>query len=337
MKKIKVFETSSGTPIYQIPIEAFPGLWSYAYLVIHEEFKALIDTGSGFGESENHLLSGIREVGIIRKGEIFALEDLTHVLITHGHIDHFGGLSAIRAHSNARVGVHELDRRKLTRFHERSTINLNRLGDYLIEAGVDTEAREDMLEFYRFTRQLFESVVVDFGYEEVNMQLGPFQFVHVPGHSGGHVVIRLDDFLFCGDHILTDITPHQAPEQLSSWCGLNHYLNSLEIVEQWAGDINLTLCGHKRVISDLPARISEIRNMHMDRLEEVHQFFQTPNTIAALSDSLFGEVIGFNTLLAIEEAGAHVEYLYQRGMLAIENYDQLERSNGPFVLNYRSL
>jgi glyoxylase-like metal-dependent hydrolase (beta-lactamase superfamily II) len=150
-------------------------------------------------------------------------------------------------------------------------------------------------------------------------------------------VIRLDDILFCGDHILTDITPHQAPEQLSSWCGLNHYLNSLEIVEQWAGDINLTLCGHKRVISDLPTRISEIRNMHMDRLEEVLQFFQMPNTIAALSNSLFGEVNGFNALLAIEEAGAHVEYLYQRGMLAIENYEQLERSNGPVVLNYRSL
>jgi len=337
MKKIEFFETSNEIPIYQIPLEAFPGFWTYAYLVMHEEFKVLIDAGSGFGESKNQLVQGIQESGISIQGGSFSLSDLTHILITHGHIDHFGGLSEICSSTNALVGVHELDRRNLTSFHERRSINMRRLGEYLIEAGEDTEEREGMLEFYRFTRQLFESVDVDFGFEEINMQLGPFQFVHVPGHSGGHVVIRLDDILFCGDHILTDITPHQVPEQLSSWCGLTHYLNSLEIVERWAGDINLSLCGHKQVISDLPARISEIRNMHMDRLEEVLQFFQTPGTIAALSISLFGEVNGFNALLAIEEAGAHVEYLYQRGMLTIENYDQLERSNGPVVLIYRSL
>ena len=336
MKKIELFETSSRIPIYQIPIEAFPGLWAYAYLVIHEEFSVLIDTGSGFGESENQLLSGIREAGIIEKGEIFSLEDLTHVLITHGHIDHFGGLSEICSQTDALVGVHELDRRNLTSFHERHAINLHKLSDYLIEAGVNGEKRESMLDFYRFTMQLFNSVDVDIGYEEINMQLGPFRFLHVPGHSGGHIVIRLDDILFCGDHILSDITPHQAPEQLSTWCGLNHYLKSLELVEQWAGDVQMALCGHKRVITDLPARISEIKHMHMDRLEEVLLFFRSPNTVDALSESLFGKVNGFNALLAIEEAGAHVEYLYQRGMLTIENYDQLEGSNSPVVLNYRA-
>lgn len=45
---------------------------------------------------------------------------------------------------------------------------------------------------------------------------------------------------------------------------------------------------------------------------------------------------GFDGLLAIEEAGAHVEYLYQRGMLGIENYVQLERSKGPVALRYQA-
>lgn len=336
MNNIENFETSQGTPIYQIPIEAFPGLWTYAYLVVYEGLNVLIDTGSGVGEAGDQLLDGIQEAGRRSNGDGFSIEKLTHVLITHGHIDHYGGLKEIRKRTNSLVGVHELDRRNITRFLERRTINLHNLGDYLVGAGVNGEKRESMLDFYRYTLQLFDSEEIDFGYEECNLQLGPFHFLHVPGHSAGHVAIRLDDVLFCGDHVLNGITPHQAPEELSSWCGLNHYLRSLALLDAWAGDITISLGGHKQIITDLHTRISEIKQMHMDRLEEVLRFFKSPNTVDALSESLFGEMLGFDGLLAIEEAGAHVEYLYQRGKLGIENYGQLERSNGPVALRYQA-
>ena len=50
-----------------------------------------------------------------------------------------------------------------------------------------------------------------------------------------------------------------------------------------------------------------------------------PLTIAEVSRKLFGTVKGYNILLALEETGAHVEYLYQRGMLRIENLAELEQ------------
>ena len=38
-------------------------------------------------------------------------------------------------------------------------------------------------------------------------------------------------------------------------------------------------------------------------------------------------VLGDGSLVgAIEEAGAHVEYLYQRGLLGIDNLDEIENS-----------
>jgi hypothetical protein len=67
----------------------------------------------------------------------------------------------------------------------------------------------------------------------------------------------------------------------------------------------------------------------------VLDFFKTANTIRALSQHLFGDVRGYNVLLAIEEAGAHVEYLYQRGRLRIENLDEYERADGPLPIMYR--
>jgi glyoxylase-like metal-dependent hydrolase (beta-lactamase superfamily II) len=333
--EIQAFETSMGARVYQIPIEAFPGLWTFAYLVALADELVLIDSGSGIGDSNQQLSDGITEAGLTNTDHKFRLEDLTHVLITHGHIDHFGGLNYILSRSNALVGVHELDRRNLTNYEERRVIILHRMENYLIEAGVEAESRENLLGFYRYTKQLFKSAPVDFSYEKIGMTLGEFEFLHVPGHCAGHVVIRLHDILFCGDHILTDITPHQAPEQLTAWTGLDHYLHSLDAVEQWSDGINLALCGHKKVITDLPARITEIRAMHMERLDLVMEFFGSANTIQDLSKSLFGTANGYNALLAIEEAGAHVEYLYQRGKLAIENYDQLESTEEPSTLFYK--
>jgi glyoxylase-like metal-dependent hydrolase (beta-lactamase superfamily II) len=335
VEELRVFETSSGARVYQIPMEAFLGLITFAYLVIHEDLRVLIDAGSGYGDSNQQLISGIQEAGLIDCGRKFGLEDLSHVLITHGHIDHFGGLQEIKSRSNAIVGVHELDRRNITNYKERRALISRRLETYLIEAGVESVSRENLLGLYRFTKQLFHSVQIDFIYNASGIQLGDFEFLHVPGHCAGHVVIRLHDILFCGDHILTDITPHQTPEQLVAWMGLGHYLHSLDRVETWAADIKLALCGHKQVINDLPARITEIRDMHIERLEEVMEFFQSPQTIHSLSKSLFGEANGYNALLAVEEAGAHVEYLYQRGRLAIDNYEQIESTFEPIPHFYK--
>jgi len=337
VKELQAFETSEGTHIYQIPLEAFPGFWSHAYLVIYDDLFVLIDTGSGFGDSNHQLTNGIQEAGMIESGRSLTIDDLSHVLITHGHIDHFGGLTDIVSRSKALVGVHELDRRNLTNYEERRVIISRRMEEYLIEAGVGEEMRKNLLGLYRYTKELFSSVQVDFTYEAIGMHLGPFDFMHVPGHCAGHVVIRLDDILFCGDHILTDITPHQAPEQLTSWTGLDHYLHSLEALEDWADGVSLALCGHKEVITDLTGRIAEIRDTHMERLEKVMEFFSSPNTILELSKTLFGEVNGYNSLLAIEEAGAHVEYLYQRGRIGIENFDELGMSIKPIPLYYKSL
>ncbi len=62
-----------------------------------------------------------------------------------------------------------------------------------------------------------------------------------------------------------------------------------------------------------------------------------PNSVSEVSHALFGEVFGYNVLLALEEAGAHVEYLYQHGLLEIENLADLENLRGPAPIRYRRL
>ncbi len=69
------------------------------------------------------------------------------------------------------------------------------------------------------------------------------------------------------------------------------------------------------------------------RLQAVLDLLTVPRTIAEISARLFPEVRGYNVLLALEETGAHVEYLAQRGQIGLEN---LEATDGvcPVPLRY---
>jgi glyoxylase-like metal-dependent hydrolase (beta-lactamase superfamily II) len=271
--EIQVYRTPKGATIFQLPLEEFPGMWGFAYLILVKDnggdlYRVLVDTGSGIGESNRGLEAGFQAASRLTGQEI-SFSSLTHILITHGHIDHIGGLSYICPRTTARIGVHELDRRILTNYEERLTIISRRLGEFLLEAGVSFEQRENLLAMYQFTKSLFHSVSVDFTLEAAGMRLGPFQFFHVPGHSAGHVVIRLDDIILSGDHVLNQTSPHQSPEHLTLSTGLDHYLHSLETFKNWAGNPRLTLGGHKTPIIDLSSRIDEIRRLHEDRLQQV--------------------------------------------------------------------
>jgi hypothetical protein len=46
---------------------------------------------------------------------------------------------------------------------------------------------------------------------------------------------------------------------------------------------------------------------------------------------MYPGVTGWDVLLAIEEVGAHVEHLYERGDLLVANLGELEREENPAI------
>jgi glyoxylase-like metal-dependent hydrolase (beta-lactamase superfamily II) len=331
---MNTYQTSGKADIYQVQIHEFPQLIGKVYLVFYGKYRVLIDTGSGFGDSNTEIEQGFTEVGSLR-GEPVTFEQLSHIFFTHGHIDHFGGLPYILEQSKARVCIHELDRRIVSTHEERLSLAAHRLEEFLTEAGVSHEQRENELGMYKITKSLYCSVPVDVTYEAAGMHIGPFRFIHVPGHCAGHVLIRLHDVLFSGDHILENTSPHQAPEQITLSTGLETYLSSLEIARKLAKKVRVTLGGHENPVHDLKKRIDEIRQVHWDRLHLILNLLEKPHTIAEVSKNLFGKVEGYTVLLALEEAGAHVEYLYQRGFLKIANLAEVEESPKLVPIQYK--
>ncbi len=339
--EVKKYQTNSGHIIYRLTLEAFHKFWTFVYLVVINDGKhppscVLIDTGSGFGRSDSDLERGL-EIIADQENHFPGLDHLTHILITHGHIDHFGGLPFLRSRTTAKVGIHELDYRTVTHYDDRLTTVSKKLKDYLFQAGLDKQEVTSLIEIYKASKLTYKDVPVDFTYEAMGMELGPFTMLHVPGHCPGHVVIRLDEVLFCGDHILPDISPHQAPECLTLNTGLDHYLNSLQKLAAWANGIQLTLPGHEGEVNHLERRIEAIQSTHQDRFQKVLHFLETPHTLKDTAYNLFGEVRGYqgyNRLLALEEAGAHIEYLYLRGLLEIKNLDEVTTADVPVPIYY---
>lgn len=329
---VERYETH-GIPIIRIPLEVFPAFFAYVYLILVDDMVILMDTGSGFGRSNQHLEAGLKTAGEILERPL-SLESLTHILVTHGHIDHFGGLNYIRPRTSAKIGIHELDYRTITNYEARLTLISHRLSNFLWEAGVTPEQHKELLTLYRFNKNLFQSTPIDFTYEAIGMRFGPFEMLHVPGHCAGQTIFRLHDYLFIGDHILSRTTPHMAPESLTHNTGLGHYLASLAAMRPWIEGVTLTLPAHEDPITDLPVRIDSIRQHHTARLDKALAAMDTPQTLADISYALFRSPGGYDALLAIEEAGAHVEYLYQRGQIRIANLDELEKAEGLVTLKY---
>lgn len=327
------FRTHAGRTVYRLPVEAFHNHYTNCYLVMDDPL-ILIDTGSGFDSSNRGLLAAFEAVQD-RYGDPIQLSDVALVVLTHAHIDHFGGLNFVAQHAPARIAAHELDVSTIAFFGERLGMATKNLHLFLDRAGLPPERVAQLLTMNKWSKDLFRAVPIDVAFREGPVPGTPLRAYHAPGHCPGQVCLQLDDLLFTADHILPRTTPHQSPESITRYTGLGHFFDALHRIAAIDGVV-LGLGGHEAPIVDVAGRIGELLAFHERRLGRVIELCQEPQTVVSLSKGLFGRRDGYHVLLALLETGAHVEYLYERGRLSVVNLDEAEQAYNP-VLRYRAV
>jgi glyoxylase-like metal-dependent hydrolase (beta-lactamase superfamily II) len=329
--EVRKYTSAGGVDVYKLPVEAFPTHFTNCYLVMTDPVT-LIDAASGQESSNASLLDCFARVRN-QFNEKVEISDVKRLILTYGHIDHFGGLHFVVEQSGADIGIHELDMSIVRHFKERLVVSTKNLEIFLERAGLGHERIAKLIEMYRWSKDLFRARPVDFVFDEGPLPDSPFVLYHTPGHCPGQVCIQLDDILFTADHVLSRITPNQSPEFIVRYTGLGHYIASLKKVKTIPG-INIGLGGHELSMENVSERVDASIAFHEGRLEKTLNLCIEPRTVAEVSRDLFGERKGYHVLLAFLETGAHMEYLHERGMLAVVNVDEVDEEQNP-VLRYQ--
>jgi glyoxylase-like metal-dependent hydrolase (beta-lactamase superfamily II) len=326
---VKKFVSNTGLRIYRIPCQVFESLSAFVYLLLGAGPPTLLDAGSGSGRSTRDILAGVESV---RRtfGESVRPGDVHRIIVSHGHVDHIGGLTELLRLMPARVAVHSLDQIAVTSHREYVAVGNSRLRTFFQQAGIEPERRARLLKLSHFIGTPVEPVEVQQALSD-GQELDGLRILHTPGHSPGHLCIGAGDVLFSFDHILARTVPQQWPEFTAPYTGLGHYLESLAKIEQTPG-IELTLAAHEQAIHNVYERIETIRRAHLrrlDRLTDMLRKASRPLSIGEIADELYPEVTGHREVLAITDVGSRVEYLHQRGRLRVENLDEIDRAETP--------
>jgi glyoxylase-like metal-dependent hydrolase (beta-lactamase superfamily II) len=327
---ISRFETRAGVRIYRIPCSGLAQLSARVHLVLGAGAATLVDTGVG-PESTPQILAGIDRVRE-EFGEAIEVAAIGRILLTHNHVDHIGGLAELGRLSGAKVGIHPLDCRAVACFDEHVLFTTRLVSCFLRQAGVRASRHPRMIELLGLVPGRVESWRSDFALHD-GQSLDGMRVIHTPGHAPGHVCLLIDDILLAADHILPVTVPQQWPESISPYHGLGHYLDSLDKIRGTAG-IRLALGGHEMVTRDVYARIEQIRDTQLRRLDRLLGLLRDsprPATVAELAMRMYTKVHGIYALLALMDVGSRLEYLYQRGRLEIANRDEIaEHPRVPF-------
>lgn len=312
--------SSGGAQVFGLPLEVFPKFIGYAYVVVSDDKVYLIDSGSGLGASNDDLLAGFAALRSDH-GLALTLGDIDSIIITHAHIDHFGGLQFVRDHTDAPITMHALDQRVITNYEGRLLMASKSLSLFLQRSGVEEAERTRLLQMYGWSKGMFHALPVAETVEHGAIIDERFRVFHAPGHCPGQICLQLDDIFFSADHVLSRTSPHLAPESITPGTGLEHYISALRAVSAIDG-VRVALGGHEDPISDLRGRSLALIASHERKLERLLELLkERPRTVAELTKTVHPSVDGYDVLLALEQVGAHVEYLYLRGIIRPTNLD----------------
>jgi len=331
-REVGRIRTGAGRQIFLIPVETFPGHVNNLFVIEGRSPSEwlLFDVGTARREAQEALDAGFEALGA-RFGVTLRAGDMTHVVISHAHVDHFGGL-----HRFCRPGVslyiHELDARVLSNFSERIVVASRDVRVFFERAGLSSEDCDRLVAMYAWQKDRFESVEIEHRLRHGDVLLDDMDVIHVPGHCPGMIALRIDDVMLTADHVLSRITPTQMPQSITPFTGLETYLRSLERMYDLSDGVALGLGAHEAPIPKLRRRIIETVQHHETRLDEFLARLSTEEaqakgmTIADIALAAWGEQKSYGQILALNEAGAHVEYLHQLGFLALTNLDEVASS-----------
>lgn len=285
------------------------------YVLPDGDKATIVDCGVWRPEVADGGLAAL-EAGL--EGAGYALRDVSRVIVTHAHIDHYGLAGRVMELTGAELLMHTLTDLDCEKYRHPDTARLRRRDTYA-DHGVSVDERMDLADHLTRWMPYLHSVVEASqrlrGGERLEIGGQAWDVVHTPGHSLGHVCLHAPEHgvLLSGDHLLPGITPPVTFERGFDADPLRSYLDSLRTIA--ALDPVLVYPGHGNPFGDPQGRIAAILRTKTRRLERIHAAIrETPSSVTELADRLVTKaILAPQRQLAINETLAHIAYLRWSG------------------------
>jgi len=287
------------------------------YVLPDGDRATIVDCGIWLPESPDGGLAAL-EAGLQDAG--YALRDISRIVVTHAHIDHYGLTGRLMELTGAELLMHTMTDLDCEKYRHPDTARARRR-DTDADHGVSEVERTDLADHLTRWMPYLHSVVEASqrlrGGERLTIGGEVWDVVHTPGHSLGHVCLHSParGVLLSGDHLLPGITPPVTFERGFDADPLRSYLDSLRRIADLRPE--RVYPGHGTPFGDAPGRIEAILRTKTKRLDRIHAAIrEAPSTVTELADRLVAKaILAHQRQLAISETLAHIAYLRWSGQV----------------------
>jgi len=303
-------------PVIAIPLPTpFPVGDVNAYL-IKADPVTLVDPGLFYPPSVKLLNGALENNGL-------QMSDIRRIVITHGHLDHYGMAGKIQEDTGAEVIVRN-EELMLIKPDQSQIDDMTRT---LQHTGMPEEMIGFNVAFISNVPYTYPIQRISTFTDESYLEFSDFKMrmLHMPGHSGGHMCLHWEEenILLSGDMLLPDISAvpsigYDPSMKNFRRRSLAEMISSMERI----GRLNPGLClpGHGDAIHD-PGALANTRVLfHHSRLDEIYSLVPRGEEMGAtpyqLSRMYYPHVKGFDQFLAVLEVVSHLDFLSDEGRIA---------------------
>lgn len=304
-----VIEYEGGIVQVKVPLP-FPLRWVNAYIIKGSGGYTVIDPGLHTEEAEQCWNEALQGRGIQYK-------DIERIVLTHYHPDHYGLAGWMQERTGAPVLMSCLGYRLAQLLWGKGTTMTEALTAVFAEHGMDRDMCAAMAAHMDgFVPQVSPQPNVTFlePGDKVNLGDELYEAIHTPGHAAGHLCLynAEERRMFCGDHVLPQISPNVSWMPGVEDNPLASFLTSLQEVARLP--VDRAFPGHREPFASFTERALELALHHEERLELMLGRLGEPISANTLCLSVFGERLTVHQLrFALAETLAHLVYLEGEG------------------------
>lgn len=302
--------------VLQIPIK-LPVVATNSTIILDDPLT-IVDPGN---KHENTVKMFEEELSIHGK----SVKDVKRILLTHGHIDHFGCAEWIKRISGAEIFIHENDYQKASRTHREDDIYTEFYKNTLLEHGSPEKGLRGVDNFMKYIETMYEPLKdVTFTGANVEFDNSNWEVIETPGHTSGCVVYynEENEILISGDTLIKEISPNPVIEFNSEGKRFNSQAIFRETIDKLKTyKFKRIIPGHGEEIFNFDLLFSKYQKgweLRENKLTEI--FKETPCLTAyEMMEKVFGELEEFQIFLGMSEMIGMFDLLESRNIIEYHN------------------